>query len=328
MANIIVTHPWADMDAFMSALALEGLFSKYYHGVIKIVFLTETETYHNLVVSNDAEYVELGGNRVYHVDCGAGKFNDDGDGDKRLCTLQIIDQHFGLVTRFPAWRAVVSYVARVDMGQRDEVFDKANDIDLWRHSGDTDYDILGRLRIWLKDVLDLEQMKIEIKRLSVQTISDPSQIDTHGTHYIGKIKAGKHSLGIVVSYSTLMNRLLQVRLRNVTGINVTFDVNSGNTVIWASDADLDLVDSGIVGAIRCAEAAKRGLTLCDEEVSLLGDTLRDGNRLMSWFAFAPNGHVRGLFDGSPKKAGIPAELRTRLSKEEIINAVVAALRSS
>lgn len=323
MATIIVGHKYADMDCYVSMLALETAIRKVmgYGGRPRFAFVLQGKTYKGIKVNPKSQYEQVGEDRVYHADCGLGFFDHHRPGCTAPSSAAIIDKVFKLSEKLPEWKRLIQWATDADQGRLNcGCAIPALIRGRYRLYGPgRDHDVLRIVERDVDALLANEKVLVAGAQVAIQAVSklDVPEPGSGPTLQVMEIPSfGK--LGLIVGPEvlggTLRNRL--EREANCR-LMISFTTDKGKTGIMSRYArskksPVDLRKAGIVAAIRNAEVAK-------------------GGGADVWFAHEvpDKGGVRvaNLFNGSAK-FDLTEENRTRLSKKEIIKIVKDTIAAS
>lgn len=319
MATIIVGHKGADMDCLVSMLGLATAIREIegYKGQPRFEFIPQGETYRGVRVNPKHRYEKVGGDWIWHVDCGLGLFDHHRPGCTAPSSAVIIDGVFKLSEKFPEWEWVVRWATEADRGKtRTGVMEEMGGCDLpaiirgLQHSFGPghDYKIFRLVETIIEGLLVNQKIRVAAADVPIEEVSelvapepgsDPllRVMETPSFGKVGLI-VGPEKLG--GSFRNRMEQEANCRLM------ISFGTNEGKTAIMSRFArsgksPVDLRKVGIVGAIQQAEVAQ-------------------GGSATVWFAHEVDGRVANLFNGSAK-VDLKEEDRTRLSPESIIQIV-------
>jgi len=328
---VIVMHPTPDVDALVSALALEAwLKVRGFGGQIGFHFLDiedgeasyaqklKITTYKVIQLSGQlADVYE--GNTVFHVDCGGSQFDHDHlERREDVSAAQLVAEKLELFKFLPEWKRIIQWAHEADNNTLKGDFNFPSIVRGFA-STHTDQETLDFARTLIEGQLGIERMRllaVSQKVIHLDQLSWP-----HGsTNYAIATKKypGFGTVGLI-KMPTPAHRGTAVHQLGDHRLSISVDAKYGYVTITTNRRNNrdDLQDWGILRALRQAEAIARGWTPLPDERAASLEPIRG----MGWIAFSPNGVTTSVMDGSPKASYLPKHLKTKLSIDQILKIV-------
>lgn len=321
MTTIIVGHQSVDVDCTVGMYLLACMLT--HEGVdpksIEFEFIPRGTTFKGIKVNPKNRSEAFGKDRIYHVDCGGGLFDDHKRRKVARSSTFLVASAYQVNKFFPQWGKIVHWVGLADTGELKGKMNLQHMVTGWKRQGKTDKEILKLVVPCIEAMLANGKAQVKANSIPIKHLSSIKNLPkTHETTLIKTYIDGFGRVGLISTTDQSIMGILRGKLKECKVI-IGFDDKNKHVAIWGSKYDgADLRTLGVVEAIRKAEATSRGMEIDNSKIN------RKGNFPgMSWFAFEPNdsGQVIALLNGS-LKVTLTENQFTVLSKQEIVDTVV------
>lgn len=321
MTTIIVGHQSVDVDCTVGMYLLACMLT--HEGVdpksIEFEFIPRGTTFKGIKVNPKNRSEAFGKNRIYHVDCGGGLFDDHKRRKVARSSTFLVASTYQVNKFFPQWGKIVHWVGLADTGELKGEMNLQHMVTGWKRQGKTDKEILKLVVPCIEAMLANGKAQVKANSIPIKHLSSFKDLpETNKTSLFKTYIDGFGKVGLISTTDQNIMGILRGKLKACKVI-IGFNDKNNHVVIWGDkNAGADLRTLGVVEAIRKAEATSRGMEI---DTSKIND--RGQYPGMSWFAFEPNdsGEVIALLNGSPK-VKLDENQFTVLSKQEIVDIVI------